>query len=911
MMMTSAEIRQAFLDYFAKNGHTIVPSSSLVPTNDPTLLFVNAGMVQFKDTFLGLEKRSYTRATTAQKCMRVAGKHNDLENVGPSPRHHTFFEMLGNFSFGDYFKKEAIRYAYETLTQVYGISPERLYYTVHTSDDEAFDLWTKDMGISPERVYRMGDATNFWQMADVGPCGPTSELHYDWGKAFCTCGEPNCSVFLDNGCGRWLEVWNLVFMQFNQTEDGTRTPLPKPGVDTGMGLERIVAVVQNKRANYETDLFMPIIQHVQKLLGHSDEQVQEHLIAYRVIADHGRAITFMIGDGVMPGNEGRASVLRLILRRAARYGRMAGFEGPFLAKVADKVIEEMGDHYIELNPRRQFIFNVITQEEERFLKTYNNGIELIADLVRRLKMAGKHEIPGDEVFKLYATYGFPKDLTRLIAEEEHNFTVDEKGYQKAFEAHAKISGGSKIGEIAVDTLQVYADLLARLKSEGTLPESGVTHNPYGDIEAQPGTVVAILRDGQPVERAAEGQKIELVLSATPFYIESGGQVGDVGKITGVGRGSSSWELVVSGVSRPVGGLVVHEGILTQGTVKVEDAALATVEVERRWNIMRNHTATHILHRELRRILGDHVAQAGSLVAPDRLRFDFNHPQMVSAGELNEIEQAANRIVLANLPVSETYKNYQELAQAISSGEIMALFGEKYGDVVRIIQIGGNGSSYSRELCGGTHVKNTGQIGALHIISEGSAAAGVRRIEAVTGPAAQELTQQRLSTLEQTAGLLGVPPEEVYQRTKALMNQLQESDRKVKLLQRRLARVEFETQLSNVHEVHGTKVVSLKVDAPDAALLREMSDWFRDRMGSGVVVLGAVFEGKPTLIATVTEDLVKQGLHAGKLAKAVAEIVGGSGGGKPTMAQAGGRDISRLDEALASVDALVSEAASKG
>ena len=407
MTMSSAQIRQEFLDYFEENKHTIVASSSLVPADDPTLLFTNAGMVQFKDAFLGLEKRPYVRAVTSQKCMRVSGKHNDLENVGPSPRHHTFFEMLGNFSLGDYFKRDAIRFAYECLTRVYGIAPERLYYTVHTSDDEAFDLWTKEMGIAPERVYHMGDETNFWRMADVGPCGPTSEVHYDWGPAACTCGRPDCSVFIDNGCGRWLEIWNLVFMQFNEKADGSRELLPKPGVDTGMGLERLVSVVQNKQANYETDLFTPIMARVQELLKHSVEQRQEHLIAYRVIADHGRAITFMIGDGVMPGNEGRASVLRLILRRAARYGRMAGFDGPFLAHIADTVIDEMGDHYIELRARRQFILNVITQEEERFLRTFTNGLELIATLVDKLKAEGITQIPGDEVFKLYATYGFP------------------------------------------------------------------------------------------------------------------------------------------------------------------------------------------------------------------------------------------------------------------------------------------------------------------------------------------------------------------------------------------------------------------------------------------------------------------------------------------------------------------------
>ena len=908
MSMTSADIRQAFLDYFAQNQHTIVPSSSLVPADDPTLLFTNAGMVQFKDTFLGLEKRPYVRAATVQKCMRVSGKHNDLENVGPSPRHHTFFEMLGNFSFGDYFKGEAIRFAYECLTQEYGIPPERLYYTVHQADDEAFDLWTKGMGIDPARVYRMGDATNFWQMADVGPCGPTSELHYDWGPEFCTCGQSDCSVALDNGCERWLEIWNLVFMQFNQAEDGSRTPLPKPGVDTGMGLERIVSVVQKKRANYETDLFMPLVEHIQTLLGHTDAQVQEHLVAYRVIADHGRAITFMIGDGVLPGNEGRASVLRLILRRAARYGRMAGFAGPFLARVADKVIDEMGGHYIELKARRQFILNVITQEEERFLRTFTNGLELIAELVKKLQSQGKSQIPGDEVFKLYATYGFPKDLTRIIAAEEYGFTIDEAGYEQAFAQHTEISGGAKIGEIAVDQLQSYADLLARLKATDKLPAGGVNHNPYAGTELA-SRVVAIVRDGRVVESAGEGQKIELVLADTPFYVEAGGQVSDIGQIVHyVADGAGpQWEMDITDVQKPIGGLIVHSGMVTSGTVRVGDPAWARVDEARRWDIRRNHTATHLLHRELRRTLGEHVAQAGSLVAPDRLRFDFSHPQMVTQSELHQIEQAVNEAILADYPVSDVYCEFDELKPAIAGGEIMALFGEKYGDVVRLIRIGREGQFYSRELCGGTHVDHTAQIGALHIVSEGSVAAGVRRIEAVTGRAAQQLVQQRLVTLAQTAALLRVSPDEVYGRTLALMAQVQDADKKLKELERKLARSQFEAMLSQARQVQDVKVISLKVDAPDDNMLREMSDWFRDRLGSGVVVLGAVINSKPTIIAAVTQDLTGRGLHAGNLVKEVARLVGGGGGGKPTMAQAGGKDAARLDEALASVESLVSKA----
>ncbi len=928
MTMTSAEIRQAFLDYFARNGHTIVKSSSLVPAGDPTLLFTNAGMVQFKDAFLGLEKRDYKRATTSQKCMRVAGKHNDLENVGPSPRHHTFFEMLGNFSLGDYFKKEAVRFAYECVIQVYGLDPTRVYYTVHHDDDEAYDLWTKEMGIEPSRVYRMGDKTNFWQMADVGPCGPTSELHYDWGKSACTCGQPDCSVLLDNGCDRWLEIWNLVFMQFNQSADGTRTPLPKPGVDTGMGFERIVSVVQNKHANYETDLFMPIIRRTQEMLGHTDEQVAQNLVAYRVIADHGRAIAFMIGDGVMPGNEGRASVLRLILRRAARYGRMVGFDSPFLAKIAEKVIEEMGSYYIELQARREFILNVITQEEERFLKTFKNGLELIADLVERLKAKGQGQIPGEELFKLYTTYGFPTDLTRLIAAEEYGFSVDEVGYQQAFKRHMEISGG-KLGEIAIDMLQVYANLLSSLKAEGKLSADGVSNDPYSGTQLST-QVVAILRDGLAVEHADVGQTVEVVLAASPFYVESGGQMGDMGMILdfGLNEGITNDELgitkeeevrnsqfairnskmEVSLVYKPVNGLIVHQGLIQQGNVAVGDTVIAQVDEERRWDIMRNHTATHLLHRELRRVLGQHVTQAGSLVAPDRLRFDFSHPQMVTPQELAEVEQAVNRTILADWAVADSENSYDELKPLIAGGEIMALFGEKYGDVVRVIKIdspnGAEKRAYSQELCGGTHVHRTGQIGALHITSEGSAAAGVRRIEAVTGRMAQQLIQNRLGILEQTASLLGVPADEVYHKATHLMAQLQEHDKTIKILQRKLAHAEFEQLLSQAAEVNGIKFVSLQVESRDVAMLREMSDWFRDRFGSGVVVLGTVIEDKPLIIATVTQDLTKRGLHAGNMVKAMAQVVGGGGGGKPMMAQAGGKDVSRLSEALGLVEGLI-------
>jgi alanyl-tRNA synthetase len=899
-MMTSAEIRQAFLGYFEKNGHAVVASSSLIPGNDPTLLFTNAGMVQFKDVFLGLEKRDYARATTAQKCMRVSGKHNDLENVGPSPRHHTFFEMLGNFSFGDYFKKDAIRFAYECLTQVYGLDPERLYYTVHVEDNEAYNYWVEGVGVEQARVYRMGDKTNFWMMGDTGPCGPTSELHYDWGPEYCTCGQPDCSVALDNGCDRWLEVWNLVFMQFNQADDGSRTPLPKPGVDTGMGLERIVSVVQNKRSNYETDLFTPIMDHVQKLLGHSDAQRKEHLVSYRVIADHGRAITFMIGDGVMPGNEGRRYVLRLILRRAARHGHMAGFSGSFLAEIAKVVIEQMGEHYTELKARREFILNVITQEEERFYQTYEHGLKLLTDMVEELKERNQAVIPGSEVFKLHATYGFPFELTRDIALEE-GLSVDEAGFQQAMAEHEKISASDQFRMTDEEALSFYAHVLDQLKAEGQLAAGGVKYNPYKDTEME-SQLVAIIRDEQVVQAAHEGQQVELVLAATPFYVEAGGQVADTGLIVHYADADSAplWEFEVVDTQQPVSGLIVHVGQMIAGQASQGDAVWASVDAERRWDIMRNHTATHLLHRELRRVLGEHVQQAGSLVSPDRLRFDFTHPAMVTQEELRRIESDVNEAILANYPVRPEYHAYKE---AVAAGA-MALFGEKYGDTVRVVKIGEEEAPFSQELCGGTHVNYTGDIGFFHILSEGSIAAGVRRIEAVTGRSAYQLAQNRMAVLDSTAAFLGCAPNEVDRKVLNLQGQVQSLEKTIEKLQRELARQDFERLLGQVQHVNGVNVLSAQVDAASVSMLREMSDWFRDRLGSGVIVLGAVLSGKPSFVAAVTPDLVTRGVHAGNLVKVVAQEVGGGGGGKPTMAQAGGRDPSRIADALSHVPGLV-------
>ena len=919
---TAAEIRQAFLDFFEEKGHTRVASAPLVPHGDDTLLFVNAGMVPFKDTFLGLEKRPYLRATSSQKCMRVSGKHNDLEEVGPSPRHHTFFEMLGNFSFGDYFKREAIHYAWEALTTVFGVPGDRLVATVFLDDDLAYGVWQNEIGLPAERILRMGEKTNFWSMGDTGPCGPTSELHFDWGLAACTCGRPDCSVALDNGCARWLEVWNLVFMQFNQDANGVRTLLPKPGVDTGMGLERLVSVIQGAAANYDTDLFQPIMRRVQALLGHDDAQMAAQIISYRVIADHARAITFLIGDGVLPGNEGRNYILRLVLRRAARYGRLLGFSEPFLHQVSCTVIEQLGDVYPELAERADFILATIQHEEERFLRTLDLGLALLEELMAEVKTQGGTVLPGDAAFRLWDTYGFPLDLTRDIA-AENGLAIDMPGYRAALEqqrqrarAAAQFGGGGEGRD-----LSVYASVLDRL------PAGGVEHLYLLASEAET-TVAAIIAGGAPVAQAHEGQLVEIVLAATPFYVESGGQVSDTGVIRsatfevfgnleGLTATSPAWEVVVNDTRRPVAGVIVHIGQVTRGTVTEGDRAVAAVNVQRRWDIMRNHTATHLLHAELRRVLGDHVHQAGSLVAPDRLRFDFTHPGTVSEQDLAAIEQGVSDWIYRNDPVAWRWMAYKD---AVATGA-MALFGEKYGDEVRVVEIGAPApptdhrspitdypsprSLVSRELCGGNHVHNTAEIGVFHISSEGSVGSGVRRIEAVTGRGAHALLQERLNLLHRAAVTLGVPEVEIDRKAQALLEQIAGQQKELARLRQQAARQEFQALLGQVVLVaDGVQVLAQPVTAADANVMRQMTDWFRNQLGSGVVVLGAAIDGKPQLVAAVTDDLVSRGVHAGKLVQAIAKQLGGGGGGRPNLAQAGGVDLAGLPAALAEAPALV-------
>lgn len=894
---TSNEIRQAFLDFYQEMHHEVVASAPLPQKDNPTLLFTNAGMNQFVDLFLGKEKRPYLRATTSQKCMRVQGKHNDLENVGPSPRHHTFFEMLGNFSFGDYFKEGAIRYAYDFLTKVCQIPAERLYYTVHTSDDDAYNIWRNVIGVEAERILRMGDETNFWMMGDVGPCGPTSEIHYDWGEEACTCGEPNCSVLLDNDCDRWLEVWNLVFMQFDQAEDGTRTPLPKPGVDTGMGLERLASVIQQTPVNYDNDLFSAAMDKVQELLGDSDVQRQEKYVGYRVIADHGRAATFLIADGVRPGAAAASYVLRMIIRRAARFGRQIGFTQPFLAEVAQVFIDQMGEHYPELRQNQDHIKHTLTQEERRFARTLDQAMVQLLTILEEMGRNDETEISGEMAFDLYATYGLPLEITRDLI-RERPFTIDEAGYVQAREAHALASGSGAFKGYERGS-DIYGDLLVELVEAGQLEESGVEYDPYIGARLR-ADVVAVVQDGVVVQKLSAGDKAEIITAATPFYVEAGGEVSDTGIIEFPKTGA---QFRVDTVAKPVSGLVVHVGEVTAGEIEVGQEARLLVDNGRRADIRRNHTATHILHRELRAHLGPHVTQQGSLVAPDRLRFDFSHDHAVDKETLTAIEADINQAILENYPVKI---RYMEQKEAINKGA-MALFGEKYGDIVRTVTIGDNGEAYSMELCGGLHVDETNDIGQFRFVHEGAVAAGVRRVEAVTGRGAQALIAERLAVLERIEQLLNTPASEVETRLHNMLAENKALQKEVGQLQRQVARSQFDVLVAQVQEVAGIQLLTAQVNVSEVETMREMADWFRDKVGSGVAVLAAVSNGKPVFIATVSDDLIKRGLKAGDIVREVAKVVGGGGGGRPNMAQAGGRDVAKIPEALAIVPGLVEAA----
>ncbi len=863
--MGSAELRAAFLDFFKSHDHTVVASSSLVPGNDPTLLFTNAGMVQFKDVFLGKDQRSYVRAASSQRCVRAGGKHNDLENVGYTARHHTFFEMLGNFSFGDYFKREAIRYAWDFVTGTLGIPPERLWVTVYEEDDGAAEIWLKEIGVDPGRLTRMGMKSNFWSMGDTGPCGPCSEIFYDHGPGIE--GGPPGSPNEDGD--RYVEIWNLVFMQYDRSADGTMTPLPKPSVDTGMGLERIAAVMQGVHSNYDIDLFRHLVAAAAKLTGTSDIKSS----SLRVIADHIRACSFLVADGVLPSNEGRGYVLRRIIRRAIRHGFMLGQREPFFHALVPVLDEEMGAAYPELHAQRAHIERVLRQEEERFAETLAQGMALLDGAIG--KLSGK-QIPGETVFRLYDTFGFPLDLTNDIA-RERGLSIDEAGFEAAMnEQRNRARAASKFG----------VDLRAGMTVEGQTKFTGY------ESEQGVGRVVNLFRGSEPVQQLGAGDDGQIVLDSTPFYAESGGQVGDRGVLVAGGS-----RFVVSDTQK-LGKAHVHVGRIESGALRVGDQVTAEVDHELRQATRLNHTATHLLHAALRKVLGLHVAQKGSLVSPERLRFDFAHYSAVTPDELREVERLVNVEVRANAATETRLMQYDD---AVAAGAI-ALFGEKYDDEVRVLRVG----DFSTELCGGTHASRAGDIGLFRVVSEGGIAAGVRRIEAVTGEGAFEYVVQTDHMLKDISGMLKATRDDVEEKVRQIVERSRRLEKEIGQLKDKLASGQGRDLAADAATIGGAKVVVTRVDGADAAALRNTVDQLKNKLGSAIVVLGSVDPaGKALLIAGVTADLAAR-VKAGELVNFVAQQVGGKGGGRADLAQAGGTQPENLDTALASVAGWLAE-----
>ena len=902
---TGAETRQTFIDFFLERGHTFVPSSSLVPGGDQTLLFTNAGMVQFKDVFLGTDKRPYTRAANSQKCLRVAGKHNDLDEVGRDNTHHTFFEMLGNWSFGDYYKEEAITWAWELLTKVWRIPKDRLWSTYFQDekgeipdDDEAANIWRKQPGVDSSHVLPFGRKDNFWEMAETGPCGPCSEIHIDLGLEACDMKEVRGHVCrVNGGCTRFVELWNLVFIQYNRLSPSELEPLPARHVDTGAGLERIVAFLQGTTSNYEADLLSPMMDTIQRLVGHTKAERDANLTPYRVITDHARSATFLIGDGVIPGNIGRNYVCRMIVRRAARFGGKIGLDEPFLAKVAESVIEIYGGFYPEIVENRTTILDNLSREEERFHQTVESGMERLEQLLQRLRDQGEGVLPGEQAFDLYATYGLPLEITRDVAREQ-GLEVAEAGFKKAMDEHRIASGAGAFGDLEGSEVDIYRLLVQDLQSQSKLGIDGVNYNPYDTLEIE-GPVLAIVHAGEPVQKVKPGDKVEVLLPATRFYIEAGGQVSDTGMITGAAQG---WEIRVTDIRKPAAGVIVHAGEVMRGEPRVGDWAVAAVDTVRRKDIVRNHTATHLLHAALHEILGRHARQAGSLVAPDHLRFDFTHPVGLTAEELDQIERNVNARILGNFPLRTALKPLQ---QAKAEGA-MALFGEKYAEIVRTVTIG-DAEPFSYELCGGTHVEVTNDIGLFMIVTEGSIAAGIRRIEAVTGRQAYEMVEGWRGLLRRLAGTLNANLEQVPAKVESLLAELGQARKEIAGMRQELASTEFDSVLDTAVTVAGVKVLTATLPNADADTLRQMCDRFRQKYPThGVAVLASIIDERPVLIAAITEDLVKRGLHAGELVKFVATPLGGGGGGKPTLAQAGGKDAAGLQDALESVKMWVEE-----
>ncbi|MGC1378896.1 MAG: alanine--tRNA ligase [Anaerolineales bacterium] len=909
--LTGNEIRQNFLDFFEEQRHTVVPSASLVPGGDATLLFTNSGMVQFKDVFIGTDKRPYTRAVDSQKCMRVAGKHNDLDDVGRDDTHHTFFEMLGNWSFGDYYKKEAIAWSWQLLTDVWGLPKDKLYLTCFKddkgnipTDEEAAEIWRAQPGVLLENVQYFGRKENFWQMAEFGPCGPCSEIHIDLGEERDNMrGQPHqCGV--NGDCTRYLELWNNVFIQYNMLEGGKLEALPSTHVDTGMGFERIVSVLQGVDSNYKTDLFKGALDVLSALTGKSRDEMYADFTPFRVVADHARAAAFLIADGVVPGNTSRNYICRMIIRRAARFGTKLGLTEPFLAKVADPIIAEYGGFYPEMLQHKQEILDSLTREEIRFARTVESGVAHLQGMLDALKQAGESTLDGRKAFDLYATYGLPLEISRDIAREQ-SLDVDDAGFKAAREEHSKASGGGKaMGAMGGSDAEFFAGIFKELQSKGKLGAKGVEYDPYTSPETN-GEVLALVVDGQAVSEAQFGDKVEIILPKTGFYIESGGQMGDTGRISSDFRSlkdfgsleSGGWEIEVSEVRRPSAGLISHIGEVVSGKPKVGDKAVAAVDAARRHDIMRNHTATHLMHAALHQVLGEHARQAGSLVAPDRLRFDFNHSEGMTAGQIERVEKIVNDAIAADMAVTSKTKSRDE---AVAEGA-MALFGEKYGDVVRTITVGDPVNKYSYELCGGTHLERTSDVGMFLLVSEASAAAGVRRIEAVTGRGAYELVAKRFKALKQAASTVKASLEEVPAKIDALQDELNASKKQLAAARVELALATFNQQLANIQKVGDVNLLVTQLAGVDKDSLTKLADQFREKFpANGVCVIAAPAAGNVTVMATVTQDLIKRGVKAGDLVGHISRQLGAGGGGAPHLAFGGGKDAAKLGEALASV-----------
>ncbi len=915
--MTSKEIRDTFLQFFQKHDHHLFAGSSLIPEGDATLLFTNAGMVQFKDIFTGKVPRPVPTATTCQKCMRAGGKHNDLENVGYTARHHTFFEMLGNFSFGEYFKERAIELSWELLVNRFKLPQEQLTITIYLDDDEAFEIWNKHIGLPEGKILRLGEKDNFWAMGDTGPCGPCSEIIIDQGEQF-SCSNPQCDPTCD--CGRYLELWNLVFMQYFRSEQGKLSPLPKPSIDTGMGLERIAAVLQGTRSNYETDLFRPTITFLEELSG-KKYQIEpfetKNNFSLRVIADHARACTFLINDGVLPANEGRDYVLRRIIRRAARHGKMLGIDKPFLYKTIDQVIKVMGGPYPDLEDRQQFIETIIQQEEERFIHTLERGMAVLNEVMEKAAGSGEKLISGEEIFRLYDTFGFPVDIAQDIL-KENNLSFDENGFQAAMENQRNMARQSWQG-MGAET-PAHTGLYEKLAKK--LPTT--TFLGYDSLESS-AKVLAVLRNGERVKEASCGEEVDIILDQSPFYGEKGGQVGDQGileheRISG-SEGIPEHEGIRENIKKNISKyeemreehegtrltvldtksshqFIIHHGKIEKGSLREGDTIQAKVDQSRRGDIAGNHTATHLLQAALRQILGDHIKQAGSLVAPDKLRFDFTHFTNVLPDELAKIEALMNKKIREDLEVSTKVMNLDEAVKIA-----VALFGEKYDQEVRVVQV----ADFSSELCGGTHTKRTGEIGLFKIINESSIAAGVRRIEALSGKSAFDYFQQLDHEVSSTAELLKTDVNNISKRVEQLTNTLRQKEKEILQLKNKLSATLSKDILKHRQEIMGVPLIThhLKEVELDQAGLRNMADILKNQLRSGIIVLGTTLNGKVNLVAVVTEDLTKK-FHAGKIIKKIASIVGGSGGGRPNMAQAGGTKPENLPEALQEVQKIIKE-----